>query len=95
MDVGCGWVGDGLTVGDVPVRKSVRAGNGVTVGADAVHLVATRVVAMASTVTACESEKRHRSHAGGTQNHTEYVEVHLSAHVVRGSLQQGADPRIL
>ena len=51
--------------------------------ADAVRLVATGVVAVASTVTAREAQERHRSHAGGTQNHAEYVEVHLSAHVVR------------
>jgi hypothetical protein len=33
-----------------------------------------------------ESEERHRGHAGGTENHAEYVEVHLSARGSRGSL---------
>jgi len=35
-----------------------------------------------STVATRESQKRHRCHAGGTQNNAEYVEVHLST---RGS----------
>src|SRR4051812_46658987 len=52
---------------------------------DAVEFVATRIVRVgASTMTARESEKRHRCHAGGAKNHAEYVEVHLSAH---GSLR--------
>jgi hypothetical protein len=52
----------------------------VDVSADAVELVAAGVVSVASTVTARESKERHRCHAGGTKNHAEYVEVHLSTH---------------
>ena len=49
--------------------------------ADAVQLVAGGIVTgMASTVATGESQERHRSHAGGAENHTEYVEVHLSTH---------------
>src|SRR5205085_9298515 len=61
-----------------------------------VRLVATGVAAMASTVTAREAQERHRSHAGGTQNHAEYVEVHLSAHVVRefsSAMRRSTNPR--
>jgi hypothetical protein len=47
---------------------------------DAVELVAAGVVSVASTMTARESKERHGSHAGGTENHAEYVEVHLSTH---------------
>ncbi|MGH7602565.1 MAG: hypothetical protein ACRENK_01055 [Gemmatimonadaceae bacterium] len=37
-------------------------------------------VTVASTVTADKAQKRHRSHAGSTQNLAEYVEVHPSTH---------------
>jgi hypothetical protein len=42
--------------------------------ADAVHLVAARIVAvMSPTVAAGKTEKRHGSHAGGSENHAEDV----------------------
>jgi hypothetical protein len=49
-------------------------------GANAVHLVASGVVAVASTsaVTAREAEEGHRGHASGAKNDAENVEVHLS-----------------
>ena len=61
---------------------AVRWRNSVTVGrsdrvavrrANSVHLVATRVMALMSTVAARKTEKRHGSHAGGSENHTEDV----------------------
>lgn len=45
---------------------------------DAMHFVPAGVVTvMASAVAAREPEERHRGHAGGAENHTENVEVHL------------------
>jgi hypothetical protein len=42
--------------------------------ADAMHLVAARVVAvMSPAVAAGKTEKRHGSHAGGSENYTEDV----------------------
>jgi hypothetical protein len=41
--------------------------------ANSVHLVAARVVAVMSTVTAGKTEKRHGSHAGGSEHYTEDV----------------------
>jgi hypothetical protein len=52
--------------------------------ASTVRFVTSGGVTVASTVTADKAQKCHRSHAGGTQNHAEYVEVHLSAHDIGG-----------
>jgi hypothetical protein len=47
-------------------------------GANAVHLVAARVVpVMASAMAARETEECHGGHAGGSENHAEDVKVHL------------------
>jgi hypothetical protein len=63
--------------------RAVRWWRCVDVPGNAVELMAAGVVGVPSTVTARESEERHCCHAGGAKNHAEYVEVHLSAHVVR------------
>jgi hypothetical protein len=55
----------------------------MAVTADTMQLVAGGVVSVMAPVTAGKSQERHCCHAGGAQNYTEYVEVHLSAHVVR------------
>jgi hypothetical protein len=71
----------------VSVRATVSRASRVEVAANAVEFVAGGIVrVMASTVTAGESQKRHGSHAGGTQNHAEYVEIHLSARGCQGTL---------
>ena len=56
-------------------RVTVRRGTGVNVRrADAVHLVATRIVAvMSPAVAAGKTKKRHGSHAGASKNHAEKV----------------------
>ena len=70
----------------VPMRRqrgvAMRRGNSVAVGrsnrvgvrsANSVHFMATRIVAVMATMAAGKAEKRHGSHAGGSENHTEDV----------------------
>ena len=81
-------------VDSMSVPSDVSIAYGMTVAADTMQLVTGGVVPVMASMTTGEAQERHRCHARGAQNDTEYVEVHLSAHVVRGSLQQSADPRI-
>ena len=56
-------------------RVTVRRGAGMDVRrTDAVHLVASRIVAvMSPAVAAGKTKKRHGSHAGASKNHAEKV----------------------
>ena len=62
------------------VRDTVRRSYRVSVrGPDAVHLVAARIVAVVSSAMAArKAEEGHGGHTGGSKNHAEDVEVHLS-----------------
>ena len=51
---------------------------------DAEHLVATGIVAVVSaTMAAGKTEEGHRGHAGGSKDHAEDVEIHLTLDVAR------------
>jgi hypothetical protein len=58
-----------------PVRDTMRRGNRMRMRrADAMHLVAARVVAvMCATVATRKTKERHGSHTSGSENHTEDV----------------------
>jgi hypothetical protein len=62
------------------MRATVRRSNGMSVaGPDPVHLVAAGIVAvMSSAMAARKAEEGHGGHAGGSKNHAEDGEVHLS-----------------
>jgi len=62
------------------VRDAVRRSDRVSVRSpDSVHLVAAGIVAVVSSAMAArKAEEGHCGHAGGSKNHAEDVEVHLS-----------------
>jgi hypothetical protein len=62
------------------VRDAVRRSDRVSVRSpDPVHLVAAGIVAVVSSAMAArKAEECHGGHAGGSKNHAEDVEVHLS-----------------
>jgi len=62
------------------VRDAVRRSDRVSVRSpDPVHLVAAGIVAvMSSAMAARKAEDGHGGHTGGSKNHAEDVEIHLS-----------------
>jgi hypothetical protein len=62
------------------VRDTVRCRGRMSVGRpDSVHLVAGRIVTVVpSAMAARKAEEGHGGHTGGSKNHAEDVEVHLS-----------------
>ena len=62
------------------VRDTVRRSYRMSMrGPDSVHLVAARIVSLVpSAMAARKAEECHGGHAGGSKNHAEDVEVHLS-----------------
>ena len=80
----CGMVDDDLrNTADVDdfmrsVRDAVRRRDRVSVSRPDPHVVAGRIVTVLSPAVATgKSEERHGGHSGGSENHSEDVEIHL------------------